>query len=154
MRIVREWLKGRGQMASSDSEILICAGIPDKPGLVVEGGRPYPETAIDVAKVIRERGLTVSFEDERDHRKYVEHKAADVFLPILQVVVGVLEGISGGLFTMIIADLLGPEEAKESFLHVEYRIADSDGNMEEFKAAGPGEQVLEALDSFERRVRG
>lgn len=141
-------------MTSSESQILICAGIPGNPNLKVEGGRPYPETAIDLAKVIRERGLTVSFEDERDHRKYVEHKAADVFLPILQVASSVLEGISGGLFTMVIAALLGADEAKESILHVEYRIADSDGNIEEFKAVGPGEQVLETLDSFERRVRG
>lgn len=141
-------------MTSDETHILICAGIPGNPDLEVEGGRPYPETAIDLAKVVRERGLTVSFEDERNHRKYVEHKAADIFLPILQVASGILEGISGGLFTMVIADLLGADDAKKSILHVEYRIVHPDGNIEEFKGVGPGEQVLEALDSFERRARG
>lgn len=141
-------------MTSRESQVLICAGVPWIPTLAVEGGRPYPDTAIDLAKLIRERGLTVSFEDERERRKYVEHKVADVFLPILQVTRDVLVGISGGLFAMLIADLLGVEGAKKSILHVEYRIVDSDGSVEEFKAVGAGEEVLEALDSFEQRAHG
>jgi hypothetical protein len=109
-------------MVHEESQILICAGVPGKPGLTVEGGRPYPDTAIDMAKAIRELGLTVSFEDDREDRKYVEYKAADVWLPILQVTVDVLTGISGGLFTMLIVNLLGLDKAEESILHVEYRL--------------------------------
>jgi hypothetical protein len=141
-------------MTHSESQVLICAGIPGKPGLTVEGGKPYPETAVDLAKVIREHGLTVSFEDERQERKYVEHKAADVFLPIIQVAIDILTGISSGFFTMFIADLLGLDKAEKSILHVEYRIADRRGNVEEFKANGPGKEVMEALDKFEQRLRG
>ena len=141
-------------MTSGESQVLICAGVPGMPNLAVEGGRPYPDTAIDLAKLIRERGLIVSFEDEAGRRRYVQHNAADIWLPILQVTSDLLVGISGGLFTWLILDLLGADEADNSILHVEYRIADSDGNVEEFKASGPGKEVLEALESLERQLRG
>src|SRR5262245_29205041 len=124
------------------------------PNLSVENGRPYPATAIDLAKLIRERGLTASFEDEADQRRYVQHNAADIWVPILEVTRDLLIGISGGLFTQLIVDWLGSDEAKKSILHVEYRIDDSDGNVKQFKAEGPGNEVLEALDSFERQISG
>jgi hypothetical protein len=141
-------------MVHDESQIVICAGIPGKPGLAVEGGKPYPDTAIDMAKVIREHGLTVSFEDDREKRKYVEHKATDVWLPILQVTIDILTGISSGLFTMLIADLLGADKAEKSILYVEYRVTDRRGKVQEFKAEGPGKEVMEAVDKFERRLRG
>jgi hypothetical protein len=137
---------------SFESQVLICAGVPGMPNLVVGDGSPYPATAIDLAKLLRERGLAVSFADEADQRKYVQHNAADVWVPILEVARDLLIGISGGLFTQLIVDWLGSDEAKKSVLHVEYRITDSDGNVKQFKAEGPGNEVLEAIDSFERQA--
>jgi hypothetical protein len=50
-------------------QVLICAGVPGKPELTVEHGKPYPNTTTDVAKLLAEQGFYVAFEDERDQRQ-------------------------------------------------------------------------------------
>lgn len=66
-------------------QVLIRAGVPGKPDLKVDHGKPYPNTTTDMAKLIAERGLTVAFEDGRDERCYVSFYAAELWIPILQV---------------------------------------------------------------------
>ena len=77
-----------------------------------------------MAKVIRERGFNPVFEAPREDRRYVSHNAADVWLPILKVAYDLLvrHPRIGGLFSMLIWDLLGKDEADSSILHVEERV--------------------------------
>ena len=106
-----------------------------------------------MAKVIRERGFNPIFEVAKEDRKYVSHNAANIWSPILQVAQNLLLGTAGGLFSMLIWDLLGEDEAKSKILHVEERVIDADGTEHIFKADGKGEDVTKALNEFEQRFR-
>lgn len=55
-----------GVVAEPAGRVLIRAGVPGKPDLNVDQGKPYPNTTTDVAKLLAERGLIVTYEDERD----------------------------------------------------------------------------------------
>ncbi len=131
-------------------EIRILRGIPGMAELEVNAQRSiYPDTAIDLAKVIRQDGYAVVFEDPEDRRMFVSHKAADIWLPIIQVSSDLLVGISGGLFTALILDLLGKKDTEESILHVEYEVVDKKGNRRRLRSDGPGPDVIKAIAQFE-----
>jgi hypothetical protein len=75
------------------------SAIPDLP----RDAHPYPDTAIDFAKVARAAGYEVAFEDpDRSGRTYIGRKAADLWLPVIQVGVDLLVGMTGGLLTNIL----------------------------------------------------
>ena len=106
-----------------------------------------------MAEIICRQGYTAAFEDDEAHRKYISLKAADIWLPILQVTQELLIAISGGLFTDLIEGLLGERKSNEGILHVEYRVVDREGQIRYFKASGRGEDVLKAANEFEDQVR-
>jgi hypothetical protein len=139
------------------TEVLIRAGVPGKPTLKVDYGRPYPNTTTDMAKLIAERGFTVAFEDERDQRSYVSFYAAELWVPILQVTSTVLAAAGANLLSALILDLIGSTErtddkVKDTILHVEYTVVDSKGNARNFKGSGAAPDVLDAIDAFERKA--
>ena len=68
----------RSQTPATEN-ITICAGIPSGSS-APEGGSSFPDTAIDMAKVIRGRGINPIFEVPKEDRQYVSHNAADVWL--------------------------------------------------------------------------
>lgn len=137
-----------------DRGILLCRGIPGMPGLTVPSGKyPYPDTVTDIAKLIRERGFEAFYEDPREDRAIIAHKAADIWVPVMQVTSSLLLSVSSGLFTALILDLLGIAKGQNSVLHVETRVLDEDGSVREFKADGTGGDVLRALDAFEGEFR-
>ena len=49
-------------MTEPAGQVLIRAGVPGKPDLTVEHGKPYPNTTTDVAKLLAERGFTVTYD--------------------------------------------------------------------------------------------
>lgn len=119
-------------MSEHAGQVLIRAGVPGKPDLKVDHGKPYLNTTTDMAKLIAERGLIVAFEDERDERSYVAFYAAELWIPILQVTSAALAGAGGNLLSSLILELIGsgeePEdEVPDTILHVEYTVTDSKG---------------------------
>ena len=50
-------------------------------GLPVPEGKPLPDTVTDIVKLIRQRGLNVAYEDPRENRALIAHKAADIWIP-------------------------------------------------------------------------
>ena len=46
-------------MTELAGQVLIRAGVPGKPDLKVDHGKPYPNTTTDMAKLLAERGLTI-----------------------------------------------------------------------------------------------
>ena len=140
-------------MTEPVGQVLIRAGVPGKPGLTVERGKPYPSTTTDVAKLIAERGLEVTYEDEKDHRSYDSFYAAELWIPVLEVASSVLAGISGNFFSDIIRDLIGTNRPAETILHVEYSVIPRRGTKRTFQGSGKADDVLKAIDKFEREVR-
>jgi len=114
---------------------------------------PYPDSTIDFVKVIRERGLDVRYELAPEDRRYAGHKAAEHWLPILEIARDVLIGIEAGLLVELIKGYFGDDEPDKELLHVDWRVTHEDGSEERFIADGHGDEVIEALDAFERRLR-
>jgi hypothetical protein len=124
------------------------SAIPDLP----RDAHPYPDTAIDFAKVARAAGYEVAFEDpDRNGRTYIGRKAADLWLPVIQVGVDLLVGMTGGLLTNILQRWMDRRRLESSILHVDYRIIGRDGTAQSIQISGKGAEVLRALDAFERR---
>ena len=134
-------------------QVLICAGVPGKPELAVERGKPYPNTTTDVAKLLAEHGFNVEFEDERNQRSYVSFYAAEIWLPILDFGIQIIAGGLGNLLGDLLHALLGSDSSEKTILHVEFRVKSRKGNKKVFKASGKADDVLKAIETFEREVR-
>lgn len=131
----------------------VLPGVPGMDSLRVDDRVPYPDSVTDFVKVLREHSLQPEYLDERADRRLVGHNAADQWLPILVFAREVLVDANAGLLVELIKAYLGSSEAESSVLHVDWRVAESDGSEEQFRAAGKGQEVLEALNAFERRLR-
>lgn len=118
------------------------------------GSTYYPSSTPDVAKLFRERKLDVEFEHDRSDRQYLSLHSAEFWIPIVCVTLQVLQSVGEGPLTNVIQDLIGRQESKTSNLHVTYRIRRPDGEEREFSAIGQGDEVMEAIDAFERKQLG
>lgn len=133
------------------SGILISAGIPgarkqDDPTDMGD----YPIAAQDLSKVLRERGIPVEFEHDREHRRYVSLHSAELWLPIINTTADVLIGLGGALLSDLIRDLVPkPKDVKSTTLHVEYYIADATGQVHNLKVTGASDDVYPVIDRFE-----
>lgn len=135
--------------------VRIVAGTPGVSAAAGEGeiGR-YPSSTTDIAKLLRERGLLVDFEHGRDKREYLSLHAADVWIPIIELTLETLLAVGSGLIGDVIGDWLKSGDATSSTLHVTYRVVDSDGVAQEYSAVGAADDVLRAIDRFERKQLG
>lgn len=110
----------------------------------------YPAAAVDLSKLLKERGIPVTFQHERMHREYVSLHSADFWVPVLAVSSSVLVAAGGNLLSDLIRCLIGHGEPRASTqLHVQYRIVSSDGSDHTLDADGDAETVLGVIDSFE-----
>jgi hypothetical protein len=133
--------------------VFICAGVPGKPELTVKRGKPYPSTTTDVAKLLAEQGFDVAFEDERDQRCYTSFYAAEIWLPILQFGEEILSNGLGGLLGVLLIGLVGERKPKNTILHVEFRVVRRKGGKKTLKASGKADDVLKAMETFEREIQ-
>lgn len=130
------------------------AGVPGMPDLRVDGNRvPYPDSTTDFVKVLRSLGFDPQFREPREDRRYVGHKALEVWLPILQIAQEILVSANADLLVGIIRSYFGGRIPDEGILHVDWRISTAEGHDEEFTANGPADEVVKALGIFERRTR-
>jgi hypothetical protein len=145
---------GEGSVGTEAAgQVLIRAGVPGKPNLKVDHGKPYPNTTTDVAKLLAERGLTVTYDDERDQRSYVSFYAAESGFRYLSLRVRYWAG-SGNFFSDLIKELIGKEKPEDTILHLEFRVIPRKGSQKMFKTSGMADDVLRAMDKFERGVPG
>lgn len=160
-------------MNAVDPVVKILPGVPAMDGLEVDATVPYPDSTTDFVKVLGSLGLNVEFTEPREKRRYVGHKAWEVWLPILQMSIEVLVAFEAGLLVEIVKSYLGDEdepalegvepldapdrvsreEVAVPLLHVDWRVTMQDGHEERFVANGDAESVRDALESFERHVR-
>ena len=150
-------------MTERELDVAVLPGVPSMDQIVVDDGRvPYPDTTPDFVKILRIRGLSATFSDARQDRRYVTHKAFEVWLPILQFGLEVVLALDAGILADLLKDYLHgvPEESdtearvnEPRVLHVDWRVSRSDGSTEEFKADGSPDAVLKAIDDFEKHLR-
>lgn len=135
--------------------ILISAGIPGtkKHDASSDVGE-YPIAAQDLSKILRERGIPVDFQHDREHRRYVSLHSAELWLPVINITTDVLIGLGGALLSDLIRDLIfRPEDTESTTLHVEYYIADGEGQVHELKVIGNSDEVYPMIDRFEANWR-
>lgn len=107
---------------TDEPKIKICAGLPGLPGFSADAGKfPYPDVTTDLVKVLRERGIAISYQHGRQERQYASLNAADIWIPVIQVFYETLLALDGHLLAEAIIDALGIDRAKKSQLHVEYQ---------------------------------
>lgn len=131
-------------------DVLVLPGIPNAGIERLDDGRwAYTGTAVDVVKVLREQGLTVDWAHPKSERAAVEHKAMDVWLPVLLFVRDALASGAGEVMVTMITSLLGRDTAEKSTLHVSL-IESRAGSARTFEASGSGADVLTAMKQFDR----
>ncbi len=133
-----------------DVDVVILPGIPYTGIDRLDDGRwAYPGTAPDVLKLLREQGLAVGWAYPRDQRGTVEHKAFEVWLPVLMFVRDVFASGAGEVVATMIIGLLGSKQAAgDATLHVEFKVKRGD-DLTTFKASGRGRDVLKAMKRFD-----
>jgi hypothetical protein len=131
--------------------VMIMRGVPGLAMPTIDRDiNPYPDTAVDFAKILRAAGLEVVYEDvDRSSRTYLTHNAADLWMPVIQVGIDLVVGMSAGLITNMIQRYLDRRKLEQTILHVDYRIVDGDGQVQAIRIDGRGPDVIEALSEFE-----
>lgn len=136
---------------------------------------PYPDSTHDVVKLLREFGFAVEFIEPADDRRYVGHKAFELWMPVLAFTVDVLSNFSAGILVELVKAYIEPyygetpdkaqelesgnevEEAQvvggTGILHVDWRVTTANGHEEQFVANGSADEVLKSLGRFEKHVR-
>ncbi|SCG34177.1 hypothetical protein GA0070613_6479 [Micromonospora inositola] len=121
----------------------------------LDNGRyAYPATTSDIAKLLRLNGFAVTYDHERGERIQVSHNAADAWLPVLAFAQSVLANIPANIISTIIMQYFGEVGHKEKNLHVKFVVTSSDGSEHNFEAHGPGQEVVEAINAFQRSYAG
>lgn len=136
-------------------ELLISAGVPgSKDHDETEESGQYPIAAQDLSKILQERGISVKFQHDREHRQYVSLHSAEVWLPIISVTSDLLAAVGGGLLSDVIRDFVfRPRATERKTLHVDYRIEDASGEVHHLKVDGDSEDVYPLIDKFEETWR-
>jgi hypothetical protein len=140
------WMAERTEPVGAP-DVRVLPGVPDQPlppGVEVA----YPGDSFDIVKILEERGLSVEWAHPVEERTTLEHKAADVWIPVLAFVSAVGAQTCGSLLASVIEDYLGERQAKSSRLHVEFE-RHLGRKVDRFKATGRGEEVLEAMRRFD-----
>ena len=139
-------------MTSTTASVEVRAGIPGIGLEQLEDGRySYPSLTSNFVKLFRNNGFTVTFDHERAQRVEVSHNAADAWLPVLAFSQAVLANIPANIISSIIMNFFGAAGIKRTTLHVKFVVVSSDGSVEKFEAHGPGDDVVEAIDAFQRK---
>ncbi len=89
------------------ADVRVLPWVPDQPlpdGVEVA----YPGDSFDIVKILEEAGLRVEWSHPVEERTTLEHKAADVWIPVLAFVSGVGAETCGSLLASAIENYLAP----------------------------------------------
>jgi hypothetical protein len=131
-------------------DVLVLPGIPGNRERLDDGRGAYPDTTVDVVKLLREQGISVDYAEAADQRAELTYKADDVWLPVLLWTSDALANGAGSLFADMIIQLLGQRRAERKVLHVKTEVETRDGEKRKFEGDGPGADVLKALREFDK----
>ncbi|MCY0903613.1 hypothetical protein [Arthrobacter sp. H14-L1] len=135
----------------TDSKVLVLPGLPRN--LTKPAGEQalYPDTTIDMVKVLREYGLESEFVDQ-DERTLVSHKAFDVWLPILEFTSNLATGVAGGLLANLIQSFFVGTDTSQ-VIHISWRVRHRDGTLSEFNYDGPVNGAIQSAEIFGQALR-
>jgi hypothetical protein len=128
------------------ADLAVAPGIPGQDIDLGSEEQPYPEDTTDVIKMLREKGLRVSYLDSESRRALVAHKAADYWAPIIAFTASALANGAGTILAQVLMSRIGLARLETTRLRVKVgRRSDQDGTIEWFEADGPAAEVIEAM---------
>lgn len=128
-------------MTDSELQVIIRPGVPGLGFEELDGGHAgYASSADDLVKLLRERGVATDFDRPREERLEVTHKAADVWLPVIEVVRDLAIGVLGGCIVELVKD-------EKTRLHAKVGRSRR-GATEWLELDGSRDEVIEAIDRF------
>lgn len=117
---------------------------PGVPGMGLEtlddGTAGYPSTSDDVIKLLLEQGVVAEYDRPLNERSEVTHKAADVWLPVLEIVRDLAIGILGGCIVELVAE-------PASWVHAKVGRKRK-GETSWLEISGQRDEVIAAIDRF------
>lgn len=129
------------QYCEETAAVIVHAGVP---GLGLEtlgdGTAGYPSTSDDLIKLLREKGVAAEYDRPLSERSEVMHKAADVWLPVLEIIRDLSLGVLGGCIVELVA-------APRSRVHAKIGRKRK-GETEWLEISGQRDEVIEAIDRF------
>ncbi len=118
------------------------------------GQYAYPSTTTDIVKLLKANGFEISYDHDRHDRVEVSYNAADAWLPVLAFTQSVLANIPANILSTIIMQYFGAGRQTQKNLHVKFIVTTPDGGEKNFEAHGPGQEVVEAINAFQRSHAG
>lgn len=138
---------GMAYMLASMSDGGAAASIvlrPGVPGLGLEaledGTAGFPSTSDDLVKLLREQGVVAEFDRPLTERSEVTHQAADVWLPVLEIIRDLGIGVLGGCIVELVAEPTSRVHAKVG--------RNRKGKTEWLEISGQRDEVIEAIGDF------
>ena len=126
---------------TADPDIIIHAGVPGLGYEAMEDGSGgYPSTAVDMVKLLREGGVVADYDRPPEERSELTHKAADMWLPILEVVKDLGIGVLGGCIVELVKD-------PRTRVHVKVGRR-RNGQTTWIEASGERDDVVKTIDEF------
>lgn len=121
-----------------EPDIIIRPGVPGLGFESMEDGTAgYPSSATNLIKLLREHGTIAEYDRPSDKRSELAHKAADVWLPVLEIV----KDVSIGVLSACIFELV---TSPRSRVHVKIGRR-RHGTTEWIEASGERDDVVEAI---------
>lgn len=137
---------GTWDPAWPDAEVVVLPGLPGWNQPVDDRVQnPYPETTLDVVKILRSNDFAVEYAIERSDRQEISLNAAECWIPVLVFVneVGIETCVT--LLVNAIRQIVGALQQPWTRLHVRFGRQQPDGTIEYFEGHGDADKVLEAI---------
>lgn len=137
---------GTWNPAWPDADVIVLPGFPGRNQPVDERVQnPYPNTTLDVVKILRSNDRTVEHALERSERQEISLNAAEYWVPILVFAQDLGMETCVNLLGHAIRQIVGAFQLPRTKLHVRFGRQRPDGTVEFFEGHGDGDKVLEAM---------
>lgn len=137
---------GTWDPAWPDADVIVLPGFPGRKQPADERVQnPYPDTTLDMVKILRSNDRTVEHAVERSERQEISLNAAECWVPILVFANDLGAETCVNLLVNAIRQIVGALQLQRTRLHVRFGRQRPDGTVEFFEGHGDGDKVLEAI---------
>jgi len=140
---------GTWDPAWPDADVVVLPGLPGWSQSADDRVQnPYPDTTLNMVKILRSNGHTVEHAFERSKRQEISLNAAECWVPVLVFANDVGVETCVQLLVHAIRQIVGASQPSQTKLHVRFGRQGPDGTVEYFEGHGDGDKVLEAIRCF------
>lgn len=134
-----------GSDSSRHAKVVVVPGVPAHSKRLDSGQGLYPSTTIDIVKLLREAGLTVEYQEQREDRRTLGLKSIDIWIPILLFSRDIAWDVAVSYVSDAIHQLFDQRQLSRATLKVEVGREDRKGEAVWFKGEGKADDVIRAM---------